>query len=84
MQQRRMGRTGLKVSNICLGTMTFAGQADEATSSRQLEIVDQGGWATGAAALGWGPRAEARMAGSNPWRTPAPTAANRASNDMTP
>src|SRR5271157_5825220 len=34
---------------------------------RQLEIVDQGGWAT---------RAPARTAGSNPWRTPAPTAAN--------
>ena len=34
MQQRRMGRTGLKVSNICLGTMTFAGQADEATSRK--------------------------------------------------
>ena len=32
MQQRRMGRTGLKVSEICLGTMTFAGQCDEATS----------------------------------------------------
>ena len=25
MQQRRMGRTGLKVSEICLGTMTFGG-----------------------------------------------------------
>ncbi len=37
MQQRRMGRTGLKVSNICLGTMTFAGQADEATSRRILD-----------------------------------------------
>ncbi len=32
MQQRRMGRTGLKVSEICLGTMTFGNQADEATS----------------------------------------------------
>ena len=37
MQQRRMGRTGLKVSNICLGTMTFAGQADEATSRKILD-----------------------------------------------
>ena len=32
MEIRRMGRTGLKVSEICLGTMTFGNQADEATS----------------------------------------------------
>ncbi len=37
MKQRRMGRTGLKVSEICLGTMTFAGQSDEATSVRILD-----------------------------------------------
>ncbi len=37
MQERRMGRTGLKVSEICLGTMTFAGQCDQATS---FEILD--------------------------------------------
>ena len=32
MKTRRMGRTGLKVSEICLGTMTFAHQCDEKTS----------------------------------------------------
>ena len=32
MDQVRLGRTGLKVSKICMGTMTFGGQADEATS----------------------------------------------------
>jgi aryl-alcohol dehydrogenase-like predicted oxidoreductase len=32
MQTRRMGRTGLKVSEICLGTMTFGHQCDERTS----------------------------------------------------
>ena len=37
MKQRRMGRTGLKVSEICLGTMTFAGQSDEATSFQILD-----------------------------------------------
>ena len=37
MKQRRMGRTGLKVSEICLGTMTFAGQSDEPTSMRILD-----------------------------------------------
>jgi aryl-alcohol dehydrogenase (NADP+) len=32
MNIRRMGRTGLKVSEICLGTMTFGHQCDEPTS----------------------------------------------------
>lgn len=31
MKIKRLGRTGLKVSEICLGTMTFGAQADEAT-----------------------------------------------------
>jgi 1-deoxyxylulose-5-phosphate synthase len=39
MQQRRMGRTGLKVSEICLGTMTFAGQCDQATSFEILDVA---------------------------------------------
>ena len=43
MQQRRMGRTGLKVSEICLGTMTFAGQSDEATSLRILDVAAERG-----------------------------------------
>jgi aryl-alcohol dehydrogenase-like predicted oxidoreductase len=29
MEIRRLGRTGLKVSQLCLGTMTFGNQADE-------------------------------------------------------
>jgi aryl-alcohol dehydrogenase-like predicted oxidoreductase len=32
MIHRRMGRTGLKVSALCLGTMTFGHQCDEQTS----------------------------------------------------
>src|SRR5215472_12795382 len=32
MKIRRMGNTGLKVSEICLGTMTFGHQCDEPTS----------------------------------------------------
>jgi 1-deoxyxylulose-5-phosphate synthase len=32
MKTRRLGNTGLKVSEICLGTMTFAHQCDEKTS----------------------------------------------------
>lgn len=37
MKQRRLGRTGLVVSEICLGTMTFGNQADEQTSLRILD-----------------------------------------------
>jgi aryl-alcohol dehydrogenase-like predicted oxidoreductase len=43
MKQRRMGQTGLKVSEICLGTMTFAGQCDEATSERILDVATDRG-----------------------------------------
>ena len=32
MNVRRMGRTGLKVSEVCLGTMTFGNQCDERLS----------------------------------------------------
>lgn len=32
MKIKRMGRTGLQVSEICLGTMTFGNQCDEPTS----------------------------------------------------
>src|SRR5215470_18446624 len=37
MNIRRMGRTGLKVSEICLGTMTFGHQCDEPTSFAILD-----------------------------------------------
>jgi aryl-alcohol dehydrogenase-like predicted oxidoreductase len=37
MNIRRMGRTGLKVSEICLGTMTFGHQCDERTSFAILD-----------------------------------------------
>lgn len=38
MEYRRLGRGGLKVSPLCLGTMMSGDQADEATSRR---IVDR-------------------------------------------
>jgi aryl-alcohol dehydrogenase-like predicted oxidoreductase len=38
MKVRRLGRTGLKVSEVCLGTMTFGHQCDEATS---FEIINK-------------------------------------------
>jgi aryl-alcohol dehydrogenase-like predicted oxidoreductase len=34
MQYRNLGRSGLKVSPICLGSMMFGGPTDEATSAR--------------------------------------------------
>jgi aryl-alcohol dehydrogenase-like predicted oxidoreductase len=37
MNRRRLGRTGLVVSEICLGTMTFGNQADERTSHAILD-----------------------------------------------
>ena len=39
----QMGRTGLKVSEICLGTMTFGNQADEATSFAIMDRAAEGG-----------------------------------------
>jgi len=38
MDYRRMGRSGLKVSEICLGTMTFGHGADEAEAGRILDV----------------------------------------------
>jgi len=32
MNYRFMGKTGLRVSELCLGAMTFGGDADESTS----------------------------------------------------
>ena len=32
MQQRRLGQSGITVSDICMGTMTFGGQCDESLS----------------------------------------------------
>src|ERR1700738_217700 len=43
MNQRRLGRTGLKVSEICLGTMTFGHQCDEKTSFAILDRAANAG-----------------------------------------
>lgn len=44
MKMRFMGRTGLKVSELCLGTMTFGREADEATSFNIMDrFVEVGG-----------------------------------------
>src|SRR5580658_1927433 len=43
MDYRYLGRSALKVSPICLGTMMFGGETDEATSRRIIDkAFDQG------------------------------------------
>ncbi len=37
MQYRQLGRTGVKVSSVCLGTMTFGAEASEAEAARIFE-----------------------------------------------
>ena len=43
MEHVRFGRTGLRVSRLCLGTMTFGLQCDEATSLAILDRAAAGG-----------------------------------------
>lgn len=43
MDTTRLGRTGLRVSRLCLGTMTFGLQCDEATSRAILDAAVAGG-----------------------------------------
>jgi aryl-alcohol dehydrogenase (NADP+) len=43
MNHRQLGRTGLHVSEICLGTMTFGLQCDEQTSFAILDRAIEGG-----------------------------------------
>ncbi|HEY0521694.1 MAG TPA: aldo/keto reductase [Ilumatobacteraceae bacterium] len=43
MQHVRFGRTGLKVSRLCLGTMTFGFQCDEATSFAIMDAASEAG-----------------------------------------
>ena len=36
MQYRLLGRTGVRVSRLCFGTMSFGGDADEETSAEMF------------------------------------------------
>jgi aryl-alcohol dehydrogenase (NADP+) len=43
MQYRRLGRSGLKVSPLCLGTMMFGGEADEHTAQKIVRHAFEAG-----------------------------------------
>ena len=43
MEHTRLGRTGLQVSRLCLGTMTFGLQCDEPTAAAILDRAAEGG-----------------------------------------
>jgi aryl-alcohol dehydrogenase-like predicted oxidoreductase len=43
MDHARLGRTGLQVSRLCLGTMTFGLQSDEAAAAAILDRAAEGG-----------------------------------------
>jgi aryl-alcohol dehydrogenase-like predicted oxidoreductase len=43
MKIKQLGRTGLRVSEVCLGTMTFGLQADETTSFAIMDTADRAG-----------------------------------------
>ncbi|MGE0312647.1 MAG: aldo/keto reductase [Lautropia sp.] len=43
MQTRRLGRSGLRVSRLCLGTMMFADRTDEAEAREIVAVARDGG-----------------------------------------
>jgi len=43
MEYRKLGRSGLRVSPLCLGTMNFGGPTDEATAGRIIGRVKEAG-----------------------------------------
>jgi len=43
MQYNRMGRTGLKVSEICLGTMTFGQYTDQSEADKMVDLAFEAG-----------------------------------------
>jgi len=43
MNKNRLGRSGIIVSDICMGTMTFGNQADEKTAFRIMDMAFDAG-----------------------------------------
>ncbi|HEX9523043.1 MAG TPA: aldo/keto reductase, partial [Reyranella sp.] len=43
MKHKHLGRTGISVSELCFGTMSFGGDADEATAAALYKEVRDAG-----------------------------------------
>ena len=43
MERTHLGRSGMEVSRICMGTMTFGGQASQKESHRMLDLCAERG-----------------------------------------
>lgn len=43
MKIKQLGKTGLKVSEVCLGTMTFGNQANQGTAFAIMDVADRAG-----------------------------------------
>lgn len=43
MKIKHLGRTGLRVTEVCLGTMTFGNQCDQEQSGRIMDVADEAG-----------------------------------------
>ena len=43
MDFRSLGRTGVRVSQLCFGTMSFGGDADDAMSARMYRACREAG-----------------------------------------
>jgi 1-deoxyxylulose-5-phosphate synthase len=56
MQYTKFGRTGLQVSRLCLGTMTFGLQCDEVQAAGGIDFLD----AADVYPLGGGPKTAGR------------------------
>jgi aryl-alcohol dehydrogenase (NADP+) len=61
MRHARLGSTGLSVSRLCLGTMTFGLQCDESTSRAILDRAAAGGFLSGKHRRETGPTAGTRF-----------------------
>jgi hypothetical protein len=64
MEYRHLGKTGLKVSELCLGAMTFGREATEADSHAMLDRY---------AAAGGTPPSRPRLSVRDPWTSSATT-----------
>src|SRR5919206_364454 len=87
MEQRRLGSTGLYVSRLALGTMTWGRDTDEDDASSQLKAFVEGGGTLihpaaldlGIGVLPWSPLGRGVLTGK--YRTGTPADSRAASPD---